>query len=64
MPHCATRGGGATDSPETWTIERCRRILARKAPDRTWTDDEVIRLRDTLSTIADLHLQILRNSAR
>lgn len=64
MPHNPTREGGANDAPETWTVERCRRILARKSPERTWTDGEIILLRDTLVNIATLQLKTLQHGAR
>jgi 16S rRNA U1498 N3-methylase RsmE len=63
MPTKANRERGYKNIATTWTVERCRRVLARTSPERTWTDDEILTLRDTLAEIARLRLQTLRASA-
>ena len=60
MPTKANRERGGQTIASTWTVERCRRVLARTSPERTWTDDEVVTLRDTLAEIARLRLETLR----
>lgn len=60
MSYEASRERGAQTIASTWTVERCRRVLARTSPERTWTDDEIVTLRDTLAVIARLRLQTLR----
>jgi len=60
MPTKATRERGANSIATTWTVERCRRVLARTSPERTWTDNEIVTLRDTLAEIARLRLRTLR----
>lgn len=41
------------------SINECRRILLKANPNRTWTDHEIERLRDTLYGIAELAFHVL-----